>query len=881
MTRPSPPRARVISRELRAGYTLEKVAIANGVEGAVTALFLLPQGSKGPVPAILWLHSSTPDKTQIIIPGTNGGAEPLGEAYVRAGYAVLAPDAYWHGDRVGTGPSGTVAIDTGRAEQEDLFKLNLWLGRTLWGMFVRDDLVALDYLCSRPEVDAARVGATGMSMGSTRAWWLAAVDPRVAAVVAVACFTRYQNLIAHGELRAHGVYYFVNGLLQHFDTEGVLALIAPRPLLALTGDLDAGSPADGVRDLERALTATYQALGARDHFRSVLYPEVGHVYTPEMRAETLAWFAHWLRPRDGPEPAGEPASAKQAATRLHELFKDEWEWTLREYPELATRVGDPRYNDRLTDLSASAIDRRKAHEREVLERIRGIDRSVLTGQDVLSYDLFRRAAEQGVALQRFPAGTIPIGGFLLPYEAMPITQMGGVQIDIPELPRVAPLRTTKDYDDFLARLAAYPRQVDQVIDLMKRAMAAGWMPPAAPLSKVLPQIEKQWVDDVARSPLYRPFETFPDAVAAADRARLVARAREMIAGAIIPTLKALHAFIAGTYLPACRPEIAASGLPGGPAFYEAQVRFWTTTDLSPGAIHEIGRREVARIRKAMDDVIRQAEFAGPLPEFIKFLRTDPRFALLPPDEVLPAFRDIAKRVDPELPRLFAELPRMPYGIREIPAFRGQTAAHYTPGADDGSRAGFFNANTLRGTTRPRHEMEALLLHEAVPGHHLQVARAQELRGLPEFRRNALYGAYTEGWGLYAESLGEDLGLYKDPYAKFGRLQGEMLRACRLVVDTGIHALGWTRQQAIDFMDENTGVSESHIAAEVDRYIVWPGQALGYKIGELKIQELRARSARALGAKFDLRAFHNALIDDGALPLDLLEQRIDEWIKGRQ
>jgi dienelactone hydrolase len=305
--RPSPPRARIISREIRPGYALEKVAIDNGLDGNVTALLLIPEGRKGQVPAILWLHSSTPDKTQILIPGTNGGAEPLGEAFVQAGYAVLAPDSYWHGDRAGTGPSGPA--ESGRVEQEDLFKLNLWLGRTLWGLFVRDDRVALDYLCGRPEVDASRIGATGMSMGSTRAWWLAAVDERVSAVVAVACLTRYQNLIAHGDLRQHGVYYFVNGLLRHFDTEGVLALIAPRPLLALTGDLDSGSPADGVRALERAVGATYQALGAGDRFRSVLYSDIGHVYTPEMRAETLAWFRRWLRPGATSAPVSPPVQA--------------------------------------------------------------------------------------------------------------------------------------------------------------------------------------------------------------------------------------------------------------------------------------------------------------------------------------------------------------------------------------------------------------------------------------------------------------------------------------------------------------------------------------------------------------------------------------------
>jgi dienelactone hydrolase len=299
--RPVPSRVRIISREIRAGYTLEKVSINNGVDGEVTSLLLLPSRRKRPVPAILWLHSSTPDKTQVIIPATNGGDESLGAAFVRAGYAVLSPDAYWHGDRVGTGPSGTA--ESGRAEQEDLFKINMWLGRTLWGMFVRDDQVALDYLCSRPEVDASRIGATGMSMGSTRAWWLAAVDDRVAAVVGVACLTRYQNLIAHGELRQHGVYYFVNGLLRKFDTEGVLALIAPRPMLALTGELDAGSPADGVRVLEQKVGDTYAALGAKDRFRSILYPEVGHAYTPEMRAEMLAWFASWLRPEAEPSSA--------------------------------------------------------------------------------------------------------------------------------------------------------------------------------------------------------------------------------------------------------------------------------------------------------------------------------------------------------------------------------------------------------------------------------------------------------------------------------------------------------------------------------------------------------------------------------------------------
>jgi dienelactone hydrolase len=292
--RPSPLKSRRISRELRPGYAVEKIVLDNGVDGEIPALLLLPAGRRGPVPAVLWLHSTSPDSDQIVTPHTNGGELALGEVLTRAGYAVLAPDAYWHGDRAQTGPSGTA--EPFREEHASLHKINLWMGRTLWGMFVRDDQIALDYLRARPEIDPARIGATGLSMGSTRAWWLAALDDRVACAVGVACLTRYQNLIAHGQLRQHGWYYFAFGLLRHFDTEGVIALIAPRPFLALTGELDAGSPADGIRVIEERAGQVYERLGAKERFRSVLYPEVGHTYTPAMRAEMLAWFARWLKP---------------------------------------------------------------------------------------------------------------------------------------------------------------------------------------------------------------------------------------------------------------------------------------------------------------------------------------------------------------------------------------------------------------------------------------------------------------------------------------------------------------------------------------------------------------------------------------------------------
>ncbi len=573
----------------------------------------------------------------------------------------------------------------------------------------------------------------------------------------------------------------------------------------------------------------------------------------------------------GPTAQGreETSRAIQDETKkLHALFDDEWQWTLRESPELATSVGDPRFDDRVTDLSAPAIEARKAHKRDLLKRIGEIDRGNLRGQDVLSYDLFLRETAQSVALQRFP------------FEWMPISQMAGVHISIPALPRVAPLRTVKNYDDFLARLEAYPRQVDQVIELLKRGIAAGWVPPEIALRKVPPQLAKQLAQDVKASSLYKPFESFPDAIGPADRSRLEARGLEIIKRSIVPALKRLHQFVAETYVPACRKDIAATKFPDGAAYYEAQIKLYTTTDLTSGAIHEIGLKEVKRIRAEMDGVIKETGFTGTFPEFLNLLRTDPRFARLESDQVLPGFRDIAKRVDPELPKLFAELPRTPYGIREIPAYQGETAEHYTRGAADGSRAGYFNANVQKGATRRKYEMESLLLHEAVPGHHLQIARAQELKDLPDFRRVAFYSAYSEGWALYTEGLGEQLGLYKDPYSKFGRLSAEIHRACRLVVDTGMHAMGWSREQAINYLKENSGLSESFVEAEIDRYIVWPGQALAYKIGELKIKELRARAEKALGTKFDIRKFHNALIDDGPLPLDVLEQRIEEWIKAQ-
>jgi len=561
-------------------------------------------------------------------------------------------------------------------------------------------------------------------------------------------------------------------------------------------------------------------------------------------------------------------SPNGAAKKLHALFDEDWQWGLERYPESATLLGDNRYNDRLTDLSPEAIERAKAHEREMLSRIQKIDRSQLTGQDVISYDLFLGDKKLNVDGQRFPL------------EYMPIDQMNGVQITFGQLAGAAPFRSAKDYRDYLARLNASPKQIDQTIALMRRGIEAKWVPPAVPLRSVSDQIEGQLKDTPAESPFYEPFHRFPAEISTAETSELVRAAMRTISESVNPALKKLDVFIKEIYLPVCRKDVGASSLPGGEAFYQYSIRRQTTTDLTAKQIHDIGLKEVARIRKEMEGVIQKSGFKGTFAEFLTFLRTDPRFYYTKPEDLVAGYSYIAKRADGKLPELFAELPRNSYGVKVIPDYEApaQTTAYYQPGSADGSRAGLYMINTYKLETRPKYEMEALTLHESVPGHHLQIARAQELKGLPDFRRNGGYTAYVEGWGLYAESLGGDMGFYADPYSRFGQLTYEMWRACRLVVDTGMHAFGWDRGRAIDFMKNNTAKTENDIVVEIDRYIVWPGQALAYKLGELKIKELRARAKQELGASFDVRRFHNALLDDGPLPLDVLDKRITGWIE---
>lgn len=557
------------------------------------------------------------------------------------------------------------------------------------------------------------------------------------------------------------------------------------------------------------------------------------------------------------------------STELEAVVKKYWEWRLREFPEFSTWTGDNRYNHKFTDLSLEAIERRQSDERRMLEQVKNIDPSGLSGQDVLSHALLLWDLSLAVSAQQFP----PV---------MLLTQISGPQLMFPQLVSVTSFQTLTDYNNYCARLAAFPVYLEQVAGLLRHGIELGWVQPNGPLSGVPGQINGQIVSDIEKSPLYTPFLRMPDTVTEKERHRMKSEANKLITDLVFPAMNRFRDFITDIYMPAGDRSPGVSALPNGEAYYAHCVREYTTTDLQVSEIHNTGVREVERIRVLMHGVIRETGFKGSLQEFVDFLRTDPQFYFSKSEDLVVAYRDIAKRADAELPALFSELPRLPYGVRAFPDFEApnQVTAMYYPGAADGSRAGYFMVNTYRPDIRPKYEMETLTLHEAVPGHHLQIARAQELRHLPDFRRNGSYTAFIEGWALYAESLGRQMGFYSDPYARFGQLMYEMWRACRLVVDTGIHSLGWSRQRSIDYIRENTAKTEQEIAVEVDRYIVLPGQALAYKVGELAIRELRASAERMLGKSFDIRTFHNALLDNGPLPLSILKNQMEEWIKGQ-
>ena len=559
------------------------------------------------------------------------------------------------------------------------------------------------------------------------------------------------------------------------------------------------------------------------------------------------------------------------SVRLQQLFAQHWQYTMREYPEYATAVGYPGQNARWTDFSLDAIARRKRELNDPLRVLQTIDRSKLSADGQLNYDLFRRNLTDALDESRYPG------------ELMPVTQLDGVQQDVPSTIARMPAGTVREYEDIVARLRAVPVLVNQTMVLLQRGLAAGVTPSQVTLRDVPSQAQDLVVDDPLKSPMLQAFTKFPAEVSAADQQRLRAAAVTAYRDSVAPAFRTLSAFLRDKYVPGCRTTIGIRDLPNGMAWYQVRVRRSTTTSLTPEQIHAIGLAEVKRIRAEMDSVIAASGFKGSFADFVQFLRTDPRFYWTNADDLLRASRELMKRIDPELVKLFGTLPRLPYGVSPVPSYseRSQTTAYYQPGSPLAHRAGTYFVNTYNLPARPKWEMEALSLHEAVPGHHLQIALAQELDNVPEFRRFGGYTAFVEGWGLYSESLGGELGLYQDPYSKFGQLTYEMWRAVRLVIDTGMHTMGWTRAQAIDYFKSNTAKTEHDITIEVDRYIVWPGQALAYKIGELKIKELRAYAASTLGDKFDIRAFHDQVLGAGAVPLDVLEARIHAWVAAVQ
>jgi len=556
--------------------------------------------------------------------------------------------------------------------------------------------------------------------------------------------------------------------------------------------------------------------------------------------------------------------------RFRKLLDEEWEYNLRENPTFASTLGDRRWNDQWGDRSLAAIESDFEHAGDLLKRLDAIDPASLSEANRLNYTLFRKDAENDVAEHAYKL-------YLLP-----VNHQEGIQTSN-ELADSLRFATVKDYEDWIGRLRSFPVYMSQTIALMHAGMDAKVMLPKVIMQRVPDQIAAQIVKDPQESPFYAPFERFPDSISDADKARLSAAGREAIREDVVPAMKKFQIFFNEAYLPGCFDEVGISHIPNGSKAYAFLAKRFTTTDLTPEKIHEIGLAEVERIRAEMDGVIARTGFKGSFAEFLDFLRTDPRFYYDDPQDLLEAYRALAKRIDPTLVKLFETIPRMPYGVDPIPDLSAPdtTAAYYRPGAADGSRPGYYMVNLYRPDMRPKYEMEALSFHESVPGHHFQIARAMELGEIPKFRRYGGYTAFVEGWALYAESLGDELGFYEDPYSKFGQLTYEMWRAVRLVVDTGMHVMGWSRQQAIDYFKENAAKTELDIVNEIDRYISWPGQALAYKIGELKIKELRARAAEKLGDRFDVREFHDVVLGSGAVPLDVLESIVDRWIAQQQ
>ncbi len=565
-------------------------------------------------------------------------------------------------------------------------------------------------------------------------------------------------------------------------------------------------------------------------------------------------------------PGQPPASAALAT-----LLDEQWQYRLAEDPLLATSAGDHRYDDRLPSMTKKDLERRAAHDRATLTRLQAIDRAGLSEAEAVSSEMMARELSDSVADYDFGAYRIPL------------TSDSGFHTDFADLPNRMTFATSRDYENYAARLNAFPRYVSEEIALMREGLASGFTLPRVVLQGYEGTMTAHIVSSPEKSVFFAPYRKFPPGVPESDRGRLTEQGRQAILAGAVAGYRSLADFMRDEYVPRARTTIAASSLPHGREYYAHLVKSFTTLEVTPDQVHEIGRQEVLRIRAEMDAVIARTGFEGNFVAFLNFLRTDPRFYAKTADELLKDAAYVAKRMDGKLPSLFGKLPRLPYGVEPVPAHLAPkyTGGRYIPAPVGGTQAGEYWVNTYALDQRPLYTLEALTLHEAVPGHHLQIALQQEMTGLPEFRRFSEVGAFVEGWALYAERLGLEAGFYTDPYSDFGRLTYEMWRACRLVVDTGIHAKGWTRAEAIEYLETHTALSTHEVETEIDRYISWPGQALCYKMGELKIRELRRQAEEALGPKFDLRAFHDVVLENGAVPLTVLEGQVRGWIASRK
>ena len=576
---------------------------------------------------------------------------------------------------------------------------------------------------------------------------------------------------------------------------------------------------------------------------------------------------------DAPAAAetAELKASNETAAELIEITERYYDRYLELNPFSATARGDHRFDAKFGDyVSLAWMADSLAMEQDALEKLQTIKPRRLSGEDLVTYEAFKYGREINAAGYRFPSELLPIHQFSNLASFFAVAGSGkGIQ----------PFRTAQDYDNFLSRMDGFAAWADQSIANMKIGVAKGVVQPRVVVERTIPQLAAQIVEDPKQSIFWQPILNFPAGLNVADRQRLMKAYEEKIETVVMPAYRRLHDYLETEYLPKARASIGMSELPNGASWYAYLVRYYTSTSMTPEQVHELGLAEVARIRAEMERVKKQVGHAGDLRSFFDALRADPSFYYKEPDELLAGYEALRQRVTSALPLLFAVKPKAGFEIRPVEAFRApsEAAASYVPGSADGKRPGVFYVNTYDLASRPKYSMEALYLHEAEPGHHLQNEIAQEATSLPRFRRFAYDTAYGEGWALYAESLGHDLGLYTDPYSAFGALSSEMWRAVRLVVDTGIHSKGWTREQAIDYFRANTAVGETDIAVEVDRYIAMPGQALAYKVGQLEILRLRQRAQQQLGSRFDIRAFHSLVLESGSLPLAVLETKVDRWI----